>query len=333
MAELVIPSLCKTYEGLFDIGAAVNLKTIKSSEQLLSKHFNSITAENDMKFALVHPEPEQYTFEAGDELLAFAKRYNMKMRGHTLVWHNQTTDWVFDDNGKPASRELLLARMKSHIDTVLGRYKGDIYCWDVVNEVIDDKHGAFYRDSKWLHQIGDDFVAKAFQYAHEADPNALLFYNDYNESTPEKRDKIVKLIKGLKEQDVPIHGMGLQGHWNLSGPSIDDIRQAIEAYASLDVTLHVTELDVSVFDSEDHRKDLKAPTEEMLEKQAVRYDQIFSLFREYKKEISSVTFWGAGEDYTWLDYFPVIGRKNWPFVFDEKHQTKQSFWNIVNWDK
>lgn len=326
-----IPSLAKAYEQYFHIGAAVNTLTIKSAEQLLASQFNSITAENDMKFELVHPEKDKYTFENADKLVAFAKKHNMFMRGHTLVWHNQTTQWLFEDGDKPASRELILERTKQHIDTVVGRYKNDVYCWDVVNEVIDDKHGEFLRDSKWLRQVGNDFIAKAFHFAHEADPNALLFYNDYNESTPEKRDKIVRLIKELKADGVPIHGMGLQAHWNLTGPSLDNIKAAIEAYAALDVVLNVTELDISMFQHEDERTDLLAPTAEMLEQQAERYDQIFKLFREYKQHINSVTFWGAAEDYTWLDNFPVVGRKNWPFVFDEKHQPKQSFWNIVKW--
>lgn len=326
-----IPKLWEVYKSQFDLGAAVNLHTIESSKELLTTHFNSITAENDMKFVSVHPEEQLYTFEAADKLLQFAQQNGMKMRGHTLVWHNQTTDWVFEgENGQPASRELLLARMKSHIDTIVGRYKGSIYAWDVVNEVIEDKSELYLRDSRWLQIIGEDFIEKAFQYAHEADPNALLFYNDYNECNPVKRDKIVKLIQSLKAKGIPIHGMGLQAHWNLSGPSIAEIREAIEKYAALDIQLQVTELDISVFDFEDHRTDLTAPTTQMLELQAERYDQIFSLFREYSDVITSVTFWGAGEDYTWLDGFPVRGRKNWPFVFDEKHQPKESFWRIVN---
>lgn len=320
------------YKQYFDIGAAVNLETIKGSEKLLATHFNSITAENDMKFVSVHPEENSYTFEAGDELLAFAKQHGMKMRGHTLVWHNQTTDWIFEgENGEPASRELLLSRMKAHIDTVVGRYKGSIYAWDVVNEVIEDKSDIWLRDSRWLQIIGEDFIEHAFRYAHEADPDALLFYNDYNECNPEKRDKIIKLVKSLQDRGVPIHGIGLQGHWNLSGPSIADIREAIEKYAALGLQLQFTELDISVFDYEDRRTDLTAPTAEMLAKQAERYKEIFDLFREYKDVITAVTFWGAAEDYTWLDDFPVKGRKNWPFVFDEKHEPKDSFWRLVDY--
>jgi len=329
-----VPKLWEVYKDYFDIGAAVNLSTIKNSEQLLQTHFNSITAENDMKFVSVHPEEKLYTFEAADQLMDFATANGKKMRGHTLVWHNQTTDWVFEgENGQPATREQLLARMKAHIDTVVGRYKGLIYCWDVVNEVIEDKSDVWLRDSRWLQQVGEDFIAKAFHYAHEADPNALLFYNDYNECNPEKRDKIIKLVQSLQAQDVPIHGIGLQGHWNLKGPSIEHIRAAIEKYAALGLQLQVTELDVSVFDYEDRRTDLTAPTEQMLELQAERYDQIFKLFREYKDVITAVTFWGAAEDYTWLDNFPVVGRKNWPFVFDEKHQPKESFWRITDFAK
>lgn len=329
-----VPKLWEVYKDYFDIGAAVNLNTIKSSEQLLQTHFNSITAENDMKFVSVHPEEQRYTFEAADVLMDFATANGKKMRGHTLVWHNQTTEWVFEgEHGQPATREQLLARMKAHIDTVVGRYKGLIYAWDVVNEVIEDKSDVWLRDSKWLQLVGEDFIAKAFQYAHAADPNALLFYNDYNECNPVKRDKIIKLVQSLQDQDVSIHGIGLQAHWNLTGPSIAEIREAIEKYAALGLQLQITELDVSVFDHDDRRTDLSAPTAQMLELQAERYAQIFELFREYKDVITAVTFWGAAENYTWLDDFPVRGRKNWPFVFDEQQQPKQSFWRIVDFAK
>lgn len=326
-----IPNLSAQYRDYFDIGAAVNLMTIETQKELLAAHYNSLTAENDMKFERIHPKDGVYTFEAADRIAAFAEQHNMKMRGHTLVWHNQTPDWVFErQDGAPVDRETLLARMKSHINTVAGRYKGRIYGWDVVNEVIEDKSGVWLRDSRWLQLVGEDFIAKAFEFAHEADPSAVLFYNDYNECHPEKRDKIIRLLKSLQEKDVPIHGMGLQGHWNLHGPSIEDIRTAIERYAALGLQLQVTELDISMFEFDDRRTDLSEPTSEQLELQAERYDQVFRLFREYKDVITAVTFWGAADDYTWLDDFPVKGRKNWPFVFDEQHQPKPAFWQIVN---
>ncbi|WP_150269212.1 endo-1,4-beta-xylanase [Paenibacillus tepidiphilus] len=320
------PALKALFAGDFHIGAAVNPRTMKTQEQLLRHHFNSITAENEMKFESLHPLEEVYRFGAADELVSFARKHKLAMRGHTLVWHNQTSDWLFQDgHGASVSKEVLLDRLKSHINTVVGRYKNDIYAWDVVNEAVADEGEALLRRSKWLDIAGDGFIAKAFEFAHEADPGALLFYNDYNESNPLKRDKIYTLLKSLLDQGVPVHGVGLQAHWNLYDPSLDEIRTAIEKYASLGLTLQLTELDMSLFRFDDRRTDLKEPPAELLELQAERYAAVFKLLREYKDVISAVTFWGAADDYTWLDHFPVHGRKNWPFLFDEQHRPKAAF--------
>jgi endo-1,4-beta-xylanase len=324
-------SLANVYKEYFLIGAAVNKNTIQSQKNLLINQFSSITAENEMKPENLQQEENKFTFEVSDQFISFADEHGIKMRGHTLVWHNQTPDWMFEGkDGSVVGRDLLLERMKNHISKVAGRYKGRIYSWDVVNEAIDDQQDVFFRKSKYLEIVGEDFIEKAFRFAHEADPNASLFYNDYNECNPEKRDKIFKLVHSLIEKDVPIHGVGMQGHWNLTKPSLDEIRAAIEKYASLGLQIQITELDLSVFDYEDKRTDLTEPTSEMLSLQAERYDQVFALFREYKDVISSVTFWGAADDYTWLNDFPVRNRKNWPFVFDKNHQPKQSFWRITN---
>lgn len=328
--SLEIPSLQQVYQDYFNIGAAVNLRTIDSQQELLSKHFNSITAENDMKFEELQPLEGQFTFEKADKLAAFASENGMKMRGHTLVWHNQTPDWVFQDGkGEKIDRDQLLQRMKDHITTVMQRYKGQIYGWDVVNEAVTDEGPELFRKTNWLDIIGEDYIEKAFEYAHEADPDALLFYNDYNESNPQKREKIYQLVKSLVDKGVPIHGVGLQAHWNLVNPSIEDIRSAIERYASLGLQLQLTELDVSVFTFEDKRTDLTEPTSEMNEKQSERYEQMFQLLREYQEVITAVTFWGAADDYTWLNDFPVKGRKNWPFLFDEHDNPKESFWKVI----
>ncbi|RIX59198.1 endo-1,4-beta-xylanase [Paenibacillus nanensis] len=325
-----LPRLREVFGEHFHIGAAVNPRTLVTQKDLLTRHFNSLTAENEMKFVSVHPEEGRYTFEEADRLIDFAKENNMAVRGHTLVWHNQTPDWVFENrSGGAADRETLLSRMKSHIDEVVGRYKGRIYAWDVVNEAVTDSGDQLLRPSKWLEIAGEDFIAKAFEFAHAADPDALLFYNDYNESVPAKRDKIYSLVKSLTEREVPIHGVGLQAHWNLEHPTLDHIREAIERYASLGVKLHITELDVSVFAHEDRRTDLIAPTPEMLERQAERYGAFFKLFKEYSEHLTSVTFWGAADDYTWLDHFPVRGRKNWPFLFDAQHQPKAAFQTVL----
>ena len=329
--EKEIPSLYKVFQDYFLIGAALNPSTLASQQGLIKKHFNSITAENEMKFEHLQPEEGRFNFELADKIVSFAKENEMKVRGHTLVWHNQTSDWMFtNEDGSVVGRETLLERMKIHITTVMERYKGEVYCWDVVNEVIEDNGTDVLRESKWTEIIGDDFIEKAFEYAHQADPEALLFYNDYNESHPEKREKIYTLVRGLIKKRVPIHGIGLQAHWNLSGPSYDNIRTAIKKYASLGLTIHLTEMDVSVFNWDDRRVELTEPTEEMLVIQAERYQAFFEILREHANVISSVTFWGAADDYTWLDGFPVEGRKNWPFVFDENHQPKESFWNIVD---
>ncbi|QHW33614.1 endo-1,4-beta-xylanase [Paenibacillus rhizovicinus] len=324
-------SLATAFQNDFLIGAAVNSRTIISQSSLLQQHYNSITAENEMKFESLHPGEQRYSFEQADRIAQFARENGMKLRGHALVWHNQTPQWVFEDgNGGPAGRELLLSRMKSHIDTVVNRYKDTIYCWDVVNEAVTDEGTEQLRPSKWLQGIGEDYIELAFRSAHEADPNALLFYNDYNECNPLKREKIHSLVKALLEKGAPVHGIGLQAHWSLLNPSLDHIREAIERYASLGVKLQITEMDVSMFEFADRRTDLTEPTAEMLRLQEERYEQFFRLFLEYRDVLASVTFWGAADDYTWLDYFPVRGRKNWPLLFDTEQRPKGAVSAIIS---
>lgn len=326
-----IKSLCKEYDKYFPIGAAVNPEVIKSHAELLVKHFNSITPENEMKPASLHISETQYSFEKADILVDFARENNMKVRGHTLVWHNQTPDWFFEDKaGGPASRELLLKRMKEHIHTVTSRYKGSVYCWDVVNEAIEDSSSLYLRKSKWLQMVGEDYIERAFEYTHESDPEALLFYNDYNEFEIEKSEKIFQLVKSLKDKNIPIHGIGMQGHWSIYGPSIEEIKRAIEKYAVLGLKLQITELDVSLYESNYKGTELKAPLSELLSKQEVYYGKIFELFREYKDVISGVTFWGAADDVSWLNYFPSRGRKNWPLLFNDEHMPKPAFYSVIN---
>nr|P45703.1 RecName: Full=Endo-1,4-beta-xylanase; Short=Xylanase; AltName: Full=1,4-beta-D-xylan xylanohydrolase [Geobacillus stearothermophilus]BAA05668.1 endo-1,4-beta-xylanase [Geobacillus stearothermophilus] len=325
-----IPSLREVFANDFRIGAAVNPVTLEAQQSLLIRHVNSLTAENHMKFEHLQPEEGRFTFDIAIKS-STSPFSSHGVRGHTLVWHNQTPSWVFQDSqGHFVGRDVLLERMKSHISTVVQRYKGKVYCWDVINEAVADEGSEWLRSSTWRQIIGDDFIQQAFLYAHEADPEALLFYNDYNECFPEKREKIYTLVKSLRDKGIPIHGIGMQAHWSLNRPTLDEIRAAIERYASLGVILHITELDISMFEFDDHRKDLAAPTNEMVERQAERYEQIFSLFKEYRDVIQNVTFWGIADDHTWLDHFPVQGRKNWPLLFDEQHNPKPAFWRVVN---
>lgn len=324
------------YQNYFPIGVAVSPQVLTGQEsELIKKHFNSITAENVMKIGPIHPEENKFNWEPADQIVNFAQANGMKMRGHTLCWHNQTPDWLFKDNaGNQVSKEVLLKRLKDHITAVVSRYKGKIYAWDVVNEAIDDKEDVFYRPSPWLNIIGEEYIAKAFQYAHEADPSALLFYNDYNTESPAKLQKIVKMIKSLKEAGVPIHGVGLQGHWSIYKPTEKEINESIIAYSSLGLKIQITELDVSVYQPEQGRRDKRPDeqdvlTSEMEQKQTSLYSSAFKTFREHKGVITGVTFWNVSDKRSWLDNFPVRGRKNYPLLFDQELKPKKAYWEVV----
>jgi endo-1,4-beta-xylanase len=325
-----IRSLCKEYAEYFPIGVAVNPRVIKSHAELIKKHFNSITAENEMKPGSIHALKAEYNFGQAESLVEFAQANNMQLRGHTLVWHNQTPEWFFiDKDGVPASRELALLRMKEHIDTVTTYYKGKTYCWDVVNEAIDDSASGYLRKSKWLGIVGEDFIEKAFEFAYASDPSARLFYNDYNAVLPDKCEKIYRLAKTMKDKGTPIHGIGLQGHWSVFGPTLDVIKRAIDKYASLGLELQITELDISLFPPDYKGTELKAPLVDLIKMQEEYCAKIFELFREYKDVITGVTFWGAADDVTWLNDFPVRGRKNWPLLFDDNQKPKAAFYGII----
>ncbi len=328
-----IPSLCESYADYFPIGTAVNATILYTHKALLDKHFNSITAENEMKYSSLQPSEGAFNWTTADKMVEYAYTNGKKIRGHTLVWHNQTPAWVFKDpydSNKIASRELLLERMETHIKTVVGRYKGKIYAWDVVNEAIPDGGGDLRDDSPWYEIIGPDYIEYAFRFAHEADPDALLFYNDYNAYQPTKRDKIYKLAKGLIDKGVPIHGVGMQGHWDFSGPDIRDIEEAIKIYSSLGLKVEITELDLSLYRWNENDKEFTSLPSDRLYQQAVQCKKIFELFRKYKDVISNVTFWGIADDMTWKDNFPVSNRKDWPLLFNTKHDPKQAFWAVVN---
>lgn len=314
----------------FQVGAAVNVETITTHRALITTHFNSITPENEMKWERIHPEPDVYTFENADAIAAFAQKESLLLRGHTLLWHNQTPAWVFEDeNGRARSRSDLLRILEAHIAAVVGRYRGLIDAWDVVNEAVADSGNGDLRPSRWVEQAGEDVLASAFRFAHEADPGARLFYNDYNETQPVKRERIYRLVAGLLEKGVPIHGLGLQAHVNLVAPPLDEIETALRRYADLGVRLEVTELDVSCFRFDDRRTDRETPSPEWLEAQATRYRDLFDLYRQYAGRIDRVTFWGVADDRTWKDNFPVRGRKDWPLLFDTAHEPKPAFFALT----
>jgi endo-1,4-beta-xylanase len=326
------------YKDYFPIGVAVSPQALKTdAAPMILRQFNSMTAENAMKMGPIHPKENEYNWANADSIVAFAQRNKLKMRGHTLCWHSQTAKWMFTDaEGKPATKELLLARLKEHITTVVSRYKGKVYAWDVVNEVISDDKNEFYRNSDWFKICGEDFISKAFQYAHEADPNALLFYNDYNETNPIKREKIFKLVQNLKKAGVPIHGLGMQGHWALTEPTRQELDSALFRYSQLGVAIQITELDVSVYPKEHNAREKKATdydtrfTPELETRQAEAYRMYFELFRKYRKTITGVTFWNISDRSSWLDNFPVRGRKDYPLLFDQDLKPKKAYWGVVD---
>ncbi|MDQ8006134.1 MAG: endo-1,4-beta-xylanase [Pedobacter sp.] len=325
------------YRNYFPVGVAINKRSLVGDELNLIKHnFNSLTAENAMKMTSLQPKEGVFNWSTADSIVGFAVKNKFKVRGHTLCWHNQTPEWMFlGANGEQVSKELLLQRLKIHIQTVVKRYRGKIYAWDVVNEAIDDNPNNYLRRSKWYEVLGEDYIAKAFEFAHEADPNAQLFYNDYNIERPDKMANVLRLLKSLKQKDVPIHGVGMQSHWSIFEPDQLALETAIQQYAALDLKIHITELDISVYpwEAQERKKrpdESEAFTAEMEQKQIDKYEMIFKVFRKYKDVIENVTFWNVSDRYSWLDFFPVSGRKNYPLLFNKNLQPKKAYWKIVN---
>jgi GH35 family endo-1,4-beta-xylanase/enterochelin esterase-like enzyme len=306
---------------------------------LVKSEFNSVTAENDMKPVSVHPAEGVWNWGAADSIANYCRENGIKLRGHCLCWHSQFSDWMFTDKkGRPVKKEVFYQRLREHIHTVVNRYKDIVYCWDVVNEAIEDNprpsfvDGKFvpgnpYRESRHWKLCGDEFIAKAFEFAHEADPNALLFYNDYNECEPGKRDRIYNMVKKMQEQGVPIHGIGMQGHYNIYGPSEEDIDAAITKYSELVKHIHVTELDIRTNTemggqlrfSRGEAKPL-APYLQTL--QDDQYNRIFRVFRKHRDVIDCVTFWNLSDRDSWL------GVNNHPLPFDEQYKPKKVY-NII----
>lgn len=338
-------SLKDAYDGLFTIGVAVNKRNISDPEQqeLIKKEFNSITAENAMKPGEIHPAEGVWNFGLADSIANFCRENGIKLRGHNLVWHSQFADWMFTDKkGKPVSKEVFYSRLRDHIHTVVNRYKDVVYAWDVVNEAIADGPNmpwpprknykpSPYRNSKLYELCGDEFIAKAFEYAHEADPDAILFYNDYNAATPEKRDKIYNMVKKMQDAGVPISGIGMQGHYNVYGPSEEDIDAALTKYSELVDHIHITELDVRCNEemggqlrfSRGQNKPMPGYINTLHEDQ---FDRIFRVFRKHKDKIDNVTLWNLCDGDSWL------GVNNHPLVFDENLKPKRAYYAIKNFD-
>jgi len=335
------PTLKEAFKEDFLVGAAINRTQIFDEDQrgdpIIKAQFDSITPENVLKWESVHPLPDKYDFEASDRYIAFGQSNHMAIIGHTLVWHSQTPKWVFQNkDGTPVDRETLLGRMRDHIHTVVGRYKGKIKGWDVVNEAIYDNGNM--RQSPWMKIIGEDYVAKAFEYAHEADPGAELHYNDYSLEKEPKRNAAIALVKNLQAQGIPITAVGLQCHIKMNSPSPEELDATIAAFAALGVKVMITELDVDVVpatqrrQSADVAENAKAAAgadvfanglpDSMQTALAKRYGEVFAVFLKRRDVITRVTFWGVTDGDSWLN---SRGRVNYPLLFDRAGHKKPAF--------
>ena len=306
--------------------------------QLVDQHFNCVTPGNCMKPNAIQRTEGQFTFDEADALVAFAQKHHLAVIGHVAVWHEQCPSWFFKDGDQPASRDLVLARMQKHIQTLIGRYKGKVRGWDVVNEAFTWGKSP-YRNTLWFKRIGPDFIEQAFRFAHAADPGAELYYNDFGIESPPKRDHALALVRDLKAKGVRIDAVGIQGHWSLDRIPYKDIEDAIQLFHDAGVQVNFTEVDLDVLPRKTTGADLSqresptsAPTTqwvtcppEVLQRQAEQYARLFTLFQKHHDKIGRITFWGLTDADSWLNNFPIRGRINHPLLFDRQAHPKPAF--------
>lgn len=347
LAAVAPVTLKDAFKGSFLVGAALNQNIFTdndaASAALVKAQFNSVTPENDLKWERIHPTPDHYNFGPADRYVDFGEKNHMYIVGHCLVWHSQTPDWVFrDDQGHFVDRDTLLGRMRDHIHTVVGRYKGRIQNWDVVNEALDED--GTLRQSPWLKIIGPDYIAKAFQFAHEADPAATLNYNDYSLENEKKRAGAVKLIGDLKAAGVPVSVVGIQGHDHMDWPSTEAEEATIAAFGALGVKVAITELDINVLpqaagNTAEVSLSVKARAElnpypgglpdSVQAALAKRYADLFAVYVKHRDVVTRVTFWGVTDRTSWLNNWPVKGRTNYPLLFDRAGKPKPAFDAVI----
>ncbi len=323
----------------FLIGVALNVRQSSGADtsavKIVKQHFNAIVAENCMKSAELQPKEGEFHFENADRFVQFGLDNGMTVTGHCLIWHSQLPEWFcVDDKGENVSPEVLKQRMKTHIQTVVGRYKGKIKGWDVVNEAIVEDGS--YRKSKFYEILGEEFISLAFQYAHEADPDAELYYNDYGMDVPGRRDGVVKLVRSLKERGLRIDAVGMQGHMGMDYPDISEFEKSMLDFAATGVKVMITEWDMSalpvamrsanISDTAAFMQALNPYTEELPDSVSQvwneRMEQFFQLFVKHADIVDRVTTWGVTDGDSWKNDFPVRGRKDYPLLFDRNYQPK-----------
>lgn len=335
---VALPALREVYADSFPVGAAVSRWHLQTVRDLLTTHFNHLTAENAMKFGVVQPAQDAFSFAEADEIAALARKEGMKMTGHAFVWHRQVPDWLFEDlaPGEAASIETLKARLKRHIEALVDRYGDVVDNWDVVNEAISDDPTKTYRDasegSGWHEVFGSqDYIYWAFKYAHDAlearapgSAKGKLYYNDYNVTL--KVDRILQMASWLKEKGVDLDGVGFQAHYQMDWPSVAEIATAMNKFIAAGLKIKISELDITIYNDYPGGTFKAAPevefTPALEAEQAARYAELFELFRSRDRHITSVTTWGVSDDQTWLDHDPVPGRNNHPLLWNDDHQPR-----------
>ncbi|OUX36639.1 MAG: hypothetical protein CBE26_04970 [Kiritimatiellaceae bacterium TMED266] len=356
------------YEDAFLIGAAVGSENVdhaykfpmrKRADEwnVLHREFNTLTAENLMKWMYMHPRPGLYNFEDADEFIDEAEANGHAVVGHALVWHAMIPDWVFEEKkGVPISANGLRHRMRDHIETIAGRYRGRIAYWDVVNEAVDlrqvkDENGAskeeaYLRPSKWLNILGEEYLELAFRFAAKADPSAKLLYNDYSMTSPAKAQFVADMCSRLRAKGVRVDGVGMQAHWHLEYPSTGELQKVLDIFRAAELSVHITELDLGVLprsstmqDADIHRNVelaaelnpyVKGAPEDVLEAQARRYAELFEVLYANRDIVERVTFWGLQDGDSWLNDWPVKGRTAHPLLFDRALQRKPAYGAILN---
>ena len=336
-------SLKNSFKNYFLIGAAINAAQIEEKEPnaaiLIPQQFNSITPENIMKCEVIHPQWDKYNFDLADKYVAYGKKNKMFIVGHTLVWHSQLSPFI----NNIQSSDSLMMFMTNHINTVAGRYAGKVNSWDVVNEALNED--GTLRKSIFLEKLGEDYLRKAFELAAKADPNAELYYNDYNIEQPKKRAGAIKLIKKIQASGTKIDGVGIQAHWSINGPPLQDIENSIIEFSALGLKISFTELDLTVLPNP---WDLKGADvnqnfegspfmnpypnglpDSLQRKLAKDYEDLFKLFIKYKNKIERVTFWGVNDGQSWLNGWPIKGRTNYPLLFDSNFKPKLAYKKVM----
>ena len=337
------PSLKEIFKNDFLIGTAIDARQIEEkdteADRVIMQQFNAVTPENIMKAEIIQPGWDKYNFDLADKLVAYAKKNNIKVNAHNLVWHSQLPSFMRHIQDADSVRKYFV----NHINTVAGRYDGKVYSWDVVNEALNED--GTLRNSIFLQKLGDDYIVEAFRLAQKASPHSKLYYNDYNIEQPNKRAGAIALIKKIQAAGVRIDGVGIQGHWRSDKVPMKDIEESIQEFSALGIEVMFTELDLSVLPNpwDNATADVsqtaasnakmnpyaKGLPDSVAQMQAKAYADLFQLFLKYKKNVSRVTFWGINDGQSWLNGWPIRGRTNYPLLFDRNFQPKPAFYSII----